>query len=617
MELYGRNILLAISIQHSVITHQSFDNVSKIFDTCDCSTVPCALWRNELIQLKMRGLTSLLWGFVALYVVNGVQSELTPEPTSTTDTTETVTAYEYENGPENYTGPPEDYTGSPEDYTDPPPFEWPNFENQTANASSAMYLDTAENNMELWLTDTRLFKKTTPIYSIVSGASNSSPIITKYSTVWDTVKGSKNLEKGVVRLSNRRSNDSQGVDASPDEETNAKITANNTFSQLSPPAIEDPEEQWIYYLWDRERRRQCSEHHRDCVDHCGDLSVITENESPECATCRQMAQDIFPECPLRSKTMYPRILIVVDYSYYEKFNKSDSDIVTYLLGFWNGVDLRFRFFENPKVRLNIVGVVLAKDADALRYMKSETDESVDIEMSVNEAGLYWYEQTSDIPYDSYDLAVTMTLHSLCDYGWSEVVNRTMCRVFSQGISLTFGVCATTSAYLPKVATVADNAGFQGIRTAAHELGHAFGMQHDGNVENERCSARDGYVMAPNKHMSAHDKLWSNCSLENFQIFLDSHPFCFSETMDKKDVLPVYLPGKMMDTQEQCDAQNGLQGCSIDPSSCQHLNCKHPLFPRCLPSFYAAADGSACDTGKICLNGQCAADPTVAALTGGQ
>lgn len=35
-----------------------------------------------------------------------------------------------------------------------------------------------------------------------------------------------------------------------------------------------------------------------------------------------------------------------------------EDLIVYLVSFWNGVDLRYRSFDKPKIRLNIAGIII-------------------------------------------------------------------------------------------------------------------------------------------------------------------------------------------------------------------------------------------------------------------
>lgn len=59
-------------------------------------------------------------------------------------------------------------------------------------------------------------------------------------------------------------------------------------------------------------------------------------------------------------TIYPEILVIVDYSLNRKFGGNMKEIILYLLSYWNGVDMRFRSIQNPKIRLNIAGLIFAQ-----------------------------------------------------------------------------------------------------------------------------------------------------------------------------------------------------------------------------------------------------------------
>lgn len=58
-------------------------------------------------------------------------------------------------------------------------------------------------------------------------------------------------------------------------------------------------------------------------------------------------------------TLYPEILVIIDHSLYKLFQKNIYKMVSYLLAFWNGVDMKYRSLMNPKYRLNIAGIILA------------------------------------------------------------------------------------------------------------------------------------------------------------------------------------------------------------------------------------------------------------------
>ncbi|XP_034937081.1 venom metalloproteinase 3-like [Chelonus insularis] len=72
--------------------------------------------------------------------------------------------------------------------------------------------------------------------------------------------------------------------------------------------------------------------------------------------------------------IFPELLIVVDYSLFEKFNRQHYDIVKYILAFWNSVDFRYRTFQNPKIRLNIAGIIIAEvSIDNMKIMSVKVE----------------------------------------------------------------------------------------------------------------------------------------------------------------------------------------------------------------------------------------------------
>lgn len=90
------------------------------------------------------------------------------------------------------------------------------------------------------------------------------------------------------------------------------------------------------------------------------------------------------------------------------FNKNTKDALLYILSFWNGVDMRYRSIEHPRVRLNIAGIVFTQDSQALPYLVSRNGQVTSTSSSLIEKGRFLYFMRDSIPLDSYDIAVTMT-----------------------------------------------------------------------------------------------------------------------------------------------------------------------------------------------------------------
>ena len=59
-------------------------------------------------------------------------------------------------------------------------------------------------------------------------------------------------------------------------------------------------------------------------------------------------------------TIYPEILVIVDYDGYRLHNGDNAEIKKYFVSFWNGVDLRYKLLKGPKVRISIAGIIISR-----------------------------------------------------------------------------------------------------------------------------------------------------------------------------------------------------------------------------------------------------------------
>ena len=65
----------------------------------------------------------------------------------------------------------------------------------------------------------------------------------------------------------------------------------------------------------------------------------------------------------------PEVLVVVDSTLYAKLGKDTSATNQYIRNFWSAVNLRFRTISNPKVELNIAGIVISKTPASTPYLE--------------------------------------------------------------------------------------------------------------------------------------------------------------------------------------------------------------------------------------------------------
>ncbi|XP_057326932.1 A disintegrin and metalloproteinase with thrombospondin motifs like [Microplitis mediator] len=292
--------------------------------------------------------------------------------------------------------------------------------------------------------------------------------------------------------------------------------------------------------------------------------------------------------------IYPELLVIADYNFFARF-RGIEDAILYLITFWNGVDMRYRSLENPKVRLNIAGILFAEDPYILSYIRVLNENFMGLTKILRAKGKWLYFMQKLIPINSYDIAVTMTPFTLCE-------NLADCRILGQVAEIA-GACHVDDGKktMGRVAIIHDRGAFDGINTAAHELGHLFGMRHDGTV-NQNCEARHGFMMAPSQEFTKYAFEWSQCSLIDMQNFLMSQrASCLNNKPNEGKPIYRYLPGRLMNANQQCRILNSGSAAVIDDSICTELKCSINNSRDPLPE---AAEGTACGNGKMCLHGKC-------------
>ncbi|XP_057327760.1 A disintegrin and metalloproteinase with thrombospondin motifs like [Microplitis mediator] len=302
--------------------------------------------------------------------------------------------------------------------------------------------------------------------------------------------------------------------------------------------------------------------------------------------------------------IYPEILVIVDYSLYKKLDGNLWKIVPYLLAFWNGVDMRFRSLNNPRVRLNIAKILIAEDRRALTYTRSflYNRRNLYAHGSINKKKKWLYGQKNVVPLDSYDIAITMTSHPLYLLPYDNDLDHG-----TEIKGLATGKACMVDHRLRRamnIAIVNDVGAYDGIMAAAHEIGHLLGADHD--YDNKNCAPFHGYVMSPFLAYRTTSWNWSPCSRLNFRNFLRSgNGTCLYNKPKRGIEIPRLLPGKLMDANEQCKILGSLSAVELEDFICVDLACNEDDNAT-VTKFYrfGAADGTKCGDGKICLHGSC-------------
>nr|XP_056721739.1 A disintegrin and metalloproteinase with thrombospondin motifs 7 [Euleptes europaea] len=193
----------------------------------------------------------------------------------------------------------------------------------------------------------------------------------------------------------------------------------------------------------------------------------------------------------------------------------------------------------------------------------------------------------------HDTAVLLTRKDIC-----AAMNRP-CETL--GLSHVSGMCQPH-----RSCNINEDTGLPLAFTVAHELGHSFGIQHDGSGNDCEPVGKRPFIMSPQLLYDTSPLTWSRCSREYVTRFLDRGWGLCLDDPPAKDVLdyPSVPPGVLYDVSHQCRLQYGPYStfCDDMDSVCSTLWCS--VGNTCHSKLDAAVDGTKCDEKKWCFNGEC-------------
>ncbi|NXD83941.1 ATS7 metalloproteinase, partial [Halcyon senegalensis] len=289
-----------------------------------------------------------------------------------------------------------------------------------------------------------------------------------------------------------------------------------------------------------------------------------------------------------SKEKWVETLVVADTKMIE-YHGSEN-IEKYVLTVMNMVAGLFHHSSigNP-INIAIVRLILLEDEEEDLKISHHADNTL--------KSFCKWQKSINIKGDSHplhhDVAVLLTRKDIC-----AAMNRP-CETL--GLSHVAGMCQPH-----RSCNINEDTGLPLAFTVAHELGHSFGIQHDGSSNDCEPVGKRPFIMSPQLLYDTSPLTWSRCSREYITRFLDRGWGLCLDDPPAREVLdyPLVPPGVLYDVGHQCRLQYGAYStfCDDMDSVCNTLWCT--VGNTCHSKLDAAVDGTTCGENKWCFNGEC-------------
>ncbi|KAM4826128.1 A disintegrin and metalloproteinase with thrombospondin motifs 7 [Thomomys bottae] len=288
-----------------------------------------------------------------------------------------------------------------------------------------------------------------------------------------------------------------------------------------------------------------------------------------------------------SREKWVETLVVADSKMVEYHGR--PQVESYVLTIMNMVASLFHdpSIGNP-IHITIVRLVLLEDEEDLKITHHAD----------NTLGSFCrWQKSINMKGDSHplhhDTAILLTRKDLC------VAMNRPCETL--GLSHVAGMCQPL-----RSCSVSEDTGLPLAFTVAHELGHSFGIQHDGSGNDCEPRGKRPSIMSPQLLYDGAPLAWSRCSRQYITRFLDRGWGACLDDPPAKEVIRFSSvpPGVLYDASHQCRLQYGgfSSFCNDMDNVCHTLWCS--VGTTCHSKLDAAVDGTQCGEDKWCLNGEC-------------
>ncbi|XP_046508810.1 A disintegrin and metalloproteinase with thrombospondin motifs 7 isoform X3 [Equus quagga] len=248
-----------------------------------------------------------------------------------------------------------------------------------------------------------------------------------------------------------------------------------------------------------------------------------------------------------SKEKWVETLVVADAKMVEYHGQ--PHVESYVLTIMNMVAGLFHdpSIGNP-IHITIVRLVLLEDEEKDLKITHHADNTLRSfckwQKSINMKG--------DAHPLHHDTAILLTRKDLC-----AAMNQP-CETL--GLSHVAGMCQPH-----RSCSVNEDTGLPLAFTVAHELGHSFGIQHDGSGNDCEPIGKRAFIMSPQLLYDAAPLIWSRCSRQYITRFLDRGWGLCLDDAPAKDVIdfPSVPPGVLYDVSHQCRLQYGAYSAFCD------------------------------------------------------